>query len=57
MAKIIPITDSDYGQNPDYGSEIRIRIIDPDYGSGLRILIYTEDKLVHNALKIDQDLP
>ena len=29
---IIPITDPDYGPNPDYGSGIT----DPDYGSGLR---------------------
>ena len=35
ITKIIPITDPDYGLNPNYGSWIT----DPDYGSGITDLV------------------
>ena len=31
MTKIVPITDSDYGRNPNNVSGLRIRITAPDY--------------------------
>ena len=57
MTKIIPITDPDYGPNPNYGSSLRIRDYRPgstdpglriritnlDYESGLRICITDPD--------------
>ena len=53
MTKIIPITDPDYGPNPNYGSRITdpglrtwyygSRTMDPDYESGLRIWIMDPD--------------
>ena len=51
--------------DPDYRSGLQIRITDPDYGpdygpdyrSRIRIRIYNQNNLVHDGLKIDQDLP
>ena len=62
-------TNQDYRPNPDYRfglliiSRLQVRISDsdywpnPGYGFGLRIRIYNQDNLVHDVLKIDQDLP